>query len=129
MEQLFGALSPAQLEIINDRESQYMVVAAVPGSGKTKLLVHKLASIVQLEEIKYEQLIMLTFSRAAATEFKKRLMGLIGNAALYIEIKTFHSFCFDLLGQKGSIERSENVIKKLYKRLGKGKLNQVELPK
>ncbi len=117
MKQLFGSLSPAQLEIINDRESQYMVVAAGPGSGKTKLLVHKLASIVQLEEIKYEQLIMLTFSRAAATEFKKRLMGLIGNAALYIEIKTFHSFCFDLLGQVGSIERSENVIKEAVQKI------------
>jgi len=117
MEQLFGALSPAQLEIINDRESQYMIVAAGPGSGKTKLLVHKLASIVQLEDIKYEQLIMLTFSRAAATEFKKRLMGLIGNAALYIEIKTFHSFCFDLLGRVGSIERSENVIQEAVQKI------------
>ena len=117
MEQLFGALSPAQLEIINDRESQYMAVAAGPGSGKTKLLVHKLASIVQLEDIKYEQLIMLTFSRAAATEFKKRLMGLIGNAALYIEIKTFHSFCFDLLGRVGSIERSENVVKEAVQKI------------
>ena len=94
-----------------------MAVAAGPGSGKTKLLVHKLASIVQLEDIKYEQLIMLTFSRAAATEFKKRLMGLIGNAALYIEIKTFHSFCFDLLGRVGSIERSANVIKEAVQKI------------
>jgi ATP-dependent DNA helicase RecQ len=129
MEQLFGALSPAQLEIINDRESQYLVVAAGPGSGKTKLLVHKLASIVQLEEIKYEQLIMLTFSRAAATEFKKRLMGLIGNAALYIEIKTFHSFCFDLLGQKGSIERSENVIIEAVQKIREGEVEPGRIAK
>lgn len=120
MEQLFGALSPAQLEIINDRESQYMVVAAGPGSGKTKLLVHKLAAIVRMEDIKYEQLIMLTFSRSAVTEFKKRLIGLIGNAALYLEIKTFHSYCFDLLGRIGSIEKSENVIKEAVQRI-KGK--------
>lgn len=117
MEQLFGALSPAQLEIINDKDSQYMVVAAGPGSGKTRILVHKLAAIVTMEDIKYEQLIMLTFSRAAVTEFKKRLIGLIGNAALYIEIKTFHSFCFDLLGRVGSLEKSENVIKEAVQRI------------
>ena len=52
-----------------------------------------------MEDVKHEQLLMVTFSRAAATEFKKRLFKLIGNAAHYIEIKTFHSYCFDLLGQ------------------------------
>jgi ATP-dependent DNA helicase RecQ len=60
-----------------------------PGSGKTKVLVHKLASLLLMEDVKHEQLLMLTFSRAAATEFKKRLLKLIGNAANYIEIKTF----------------------------------------
>ena len=97
--QLFGSLSTAQLAIINDKESKYIVIAAGPGSGKTRVLVHKLASLLLMEDIKHEQLLMLTFSRAAATEFKKRLIGLYGNAANFIEIKTFHSYCFDLLGK------------------------------
>ena len=108
---LFGELSPRQQDIINDNETQYVVVAAGPGSGKTRLLVHKLASIIYLEDTKYEQLIMLTFSRAAVNEFKERLINLIGNAAHFVEIKTFHSFCFDLLGRLGSIEKSKEVIK------------------
>lgn len=108
---LFGELSPAQLKIINDKDSQYIVVAAGPGSGKTRILVHKLASLLLMEDIKHEQLLMLTFSRAAVTEFKKRLLKLIGNAANYIEIKTFHSYCFDLLGKVGNIEKSSNIIK------------------
>ena len=45
-DELFGGLSPKQLEIINDAESKYIVVAGGPGSGKTKLLVHKLASLL-----------------------------------------------------------------------------------
>ena len=85
--QLFGELSPAQLQIIRDQESKYIVVAAGPGSGKTRVLVHKLASLMLMEDVKHEQLLMLTFSRAAATEFKKRLLKLIGNAASFIEIK------------------------------------------
>ncbi|HAJ78542.1 MAG TPA: RecQ family ATP-dependent DNA helicase, partial [Fibrobacteres bacterium] len=109
--QLFGELSPTQLKIINDNESMYIIVAAGPGSGKTKVLVHKLASLLLMEDVKHEQLLMLTFSRAAATEFKKRLLALIGNAANFVEIKTFHSYCFDLLGKVGSLVKSDEIVK------------------
>jgi len=109
-QQLFGLLSERQREIITDKESRCIVVAAGPGSGKTRVLVHKLASLLLLEDVKHEQLLMLTFSRAAATEFKQRLMGLIGNAAHFVEIKTFHSYCFDLLGRIGNLDDAHSVV-------------------
>ncbi len=115
--QLFGELSPTQLKIINDNETKYIVVAAGPGSGKTRVLVHKLASLLLMEDVKHEQLLMVTFSRAAATEFKKRLLKLIGNAANYIEIKTFHSYCFDLLGKVGNLEKSGEILKKTIEKI------------
>ncbi len=121
--QLFGELSPTQLKIINDNETKHIVVAAGPGSGKTRVLVHKLASLLLMEDVKHEQLLMITFSRAAATEFKKRLLNLIGNAANYIEIKTFHSYCFDLLGKVGSLEKSDKILKKAIQKI---KNNEVE---
>lgn len=107
---LFDELSKTQASIINDHESQHIVVAAGPGSGKTRVLAHKLAALLLMEDVKHEQLLMLTFSRSAATEFKKRLIGLLGNSASYVEIKTFHSYCFDLLGKIGSLEGAENVV-------------------
>ena len=115
--QLFGSLSPRQLEIIKDNQTKYIVVAAGPGSGKTKVLVHKLASLILMEDVKHEQLLMLTFSRAAATEFKKRLLELIGNAANFIEIKTFHSYCFDLLGRVGSLDKSEVILRNTIEKI------------
>ncbi len=118
--QLFDTLSPIQLEIIRDDSSKYIVVSAGPGSGKTKVLVHKLASLFLLEDVKHEQLLMLTFSRAAAIEFKQRLRELIGNAANFIEIKTFHSYCFDLIGKIGSLKDSENVVKDAVTLLNSG---------
>ena len=118
--QLFGELSPAQLRIINDQNSEYIVVAAGPGSGKTRLLVHKLASLLLMEDVKHEQLLMLTFSRAAASEFKMRLLKLIGNAANFVDIKTFHSYCFDLLGKIGSLEKSDTIIKTTIDKIEKG---------
>lgn len=122
--QLFDSLSDVQRRIIDDKNSRYIVVAAGPGSGKTKVLVHKLASLLLMEDVKHEQLLMLTFSRAAATEFKKRLVELIGNAAHFIDIKTFHSYCFDLLGKVGTIDRADAIIKTSVEKI---KNNEVEV--
>jgi len=127
--QLFGSLSTAQLAIINDKESKYIVIAAGPGSGKTRVLVHKLASLLLMEDIKHEQLLMLTFSRAAATEFKKRLIGLYGNAANFIEIKTFHSYCFDLLGKVGSLEKSDVILKTTIVKIKNHEVEQCRISK
>lgn len=127
--QLFGELSPTQLKIINDKESKTIVVAAGPGSGKTRILVHKLASLLLMEDVKHEQLLMVTFSRSAATEFKKRLLKLIGNVANYIEIKTFHSYCFDLLGRVGSLEKSGDIIQEAIKRIKNGQVEPGQITK
>ena len=127
--QLFGELSPAQLNIVKDQNSNCVVVAAGPGSGKTKLLAHKLASIYMMEDVKHEQMLMLTFSRAAATEFKKRLMALIGNAANFIQIMTFHSYCFDLLGKVGDIEKSNKIIEQTVEKINAGEVDIMRLTK
>lgn len=121
-EQLFNQLSKKQMRIISDKESRVIVVAAGPGSGKTRVLVHKLASLLLLEDVKHEQLLMLTFSRAAATEFKQRLMGLIGNAAHFVEIKTFHSYAFDLLGRIGNLEDAKDVVGRAARMISEGEV-------
>ena len=82
-----------------------------------------------MEDIKHEQLLMLTFSRAAATEFKKRLIGLYGNAANFIEIKTFHSYCFDLLGKVGSIEKSDEILKITIEKIKNHEVEQSRISK
>lgn len=124
--QLFDSLSEIQRRIIDDKDSRYIVVAAGPGSGKTKVLVHKLASLLLMEDVKHEHLLMVTFSRAAATEFKKRLIELIGNAAHFIDIKTFHSYCFDLLGKVGTIDQAKGIIQATVDKI---KNNEVEISK
>jgi ATP-dependent DNA helicase RecQ len=58
-----------------------------------------------------------SLSRAAATEFKKRLLDLIHNVANRVEIKTFHSYCFDLLGKVGSLEKSDAILKKTIEKI------------
>ena len=127
--QLFGELSETQRKIITDKSSKHIVVAAGPGSGKTRVLVHKLASLLLLEDVKHEQLLMLTFSRAAATEFKERLIDLIGNAAFFVEIKTFHSYSFDLLGENGSLEDSDDVVLRAAQMIDTGQVEPSKISK
>ena len=128
-DQLFGALSEKQMQIISDKDSRCIVVAAGPGSGKTRVLVHKLASLLLLEDVKHEQLLMLTFSRSAALEFKQRLMGLIGNAAHFVEIKTFHSYCFDLLGRIGNLDDAKDVVGRAAQMINEGEVEPNRIAK
>ena len=123
---ILGTLSEKQLQILEDRTARVIAVTAGPGSGKTRVLVHKLASLLTLEEVKAEQLLMLTFSRFAAIEFKQRLIDLIGSAAHYVDVKTFHSYAFDLLGRVGDLKSSDQAVAAAVKMI---RFGQVEADK
>ena len=72
---------------------------------------------------------MLTFSRAAATEFKKRLIALVGNAAHFVEIKTFHSYSFDLIGRQGSLEEANSVVLRAAEMIESGEVEESKIAK
>ena len=96
---IFETMSDEQKEIIEDTKSKAMMVLAGPGSGKTKVLVHKIASLILTEDIKPEQFMMLTFSKSAKWEFKSRLNELIGSLSYDVEIQTFHSYALKLIAR------------------------------
>lgn len=127
--ELFGSMSARQSEIINDTASPCIVVAAGPGSGKTRVLVHKLAALLLMEDVKHDGLLMLTFSRQAATEFKRRLIELVGAAAYYVDIMTFHSYCFNLLGRVGTLEASDNVVHDAVAMIRTGEVEPAQITK
>ena len=127
--EIVDELSPQQREIIEDKDSQYIMVAAGPGSGKTRVLVHKLASLMLLEDVKHEQLLMLTFSRSAAIDFKEKLRKLIGSAAVYLTAKTFHSYAFDLLGKMGDLSESDSVIETAVRMIREGEIEHSKITK
>jgi len=109
---IFNSLSEEQKKVIDDKESQAMMILAGPGSGKTKVLVHKIASLILQEDIKADQFLMLTYSRTAMLEFKSRLFELIGQLAYDIDIFTFHGFSLQLVGREASSDKNilHNVV-------------------
>ena len=110
LKEIVGDLDTDQAKIVNDGKSDNILVLAGPGSGKTKVLVHKIASLLLLEDIKPEQFLMLTFSKAASLGFRTRTRKLVPEYSGLIKITTFHGFCFQLIGQLGDLNKSKNVI-------------------
>lgn len=100
LKEIIHDLNDEQKRIFEDNQSNSIMVLAGPGSGKTKTLVHKIASLVTIENNKAEYFLMLAHSRVAVAEFKKRLKKLIGNQVYDMKIYTFHAFAIELLGKK-----------------------------
>ena len=115
LKEITGVLDTDQARIVNDGKSDNILVLAGPGSGKTKVLVHKIASLLLLEDIKPEQFLMLTFSKAASLEFRARARKLVPEYSGLIKITTFHGFCFQIMGQLGDLKKSKNVIQDCIK--------------
>lgn len=117
---LFDHLSTDQLKIIEDNRSKAILVAAGPGSGKTRVLVHKVASLLLLEDVRTEQFLMLTYSRAAAMEMKARLRELVKEKANYVDIYTFHSFAFAISEIRGDLEHAGEIIPRAVELINAG---------
>lgn len=124
---IFEKMSDEQKEIIEDTKSKAMMVLAGPGSGKTKVLVHKIASLILTEDIKPEQFMMLTFSKTAKWEFKTRLNELIGSLSYDVEIQTFHSYALKLIARNTKNDDSilDKAIEEATKAINNG---DIQLP-
>ena len=109
------------MKIINDNESKHIVVTQLIGVVERPGFWY-INWLHLMEDVKHEQLLMLTFSRSTATEFKKRLLKLMSNASYFIDIKTFHSYCFDLLGKVGNLEKSEHIIENAIEKIKNGEV-------
>lgn len=111
---IFDAMSEVQKEIIEDKTTKAMMILAGPGSGKTKVLVHKIASLILQEDVKPQQFMMLTFSNTAKYEFKYRLNQLIGSLAQDVEIHTFHGYALKLIARKIEDKNDELMQQAIY---------------
>jgi len=124
-ERIFSRLSEVQQRIIEDNEHGAIQILAGPGSGKTKVLVHKIASLILKEDVQPERFLMLTFSHSAAAEFRNRLYDLIGMTAKEVEIRTFHGFALSLIGRQVREENGEllqNAVAEAARQIREGRV-------
>ncbi len=95
-----GELNKEQIEAVNYVDGPLLVLAGA-GSGKTKVLVHRVVKLIKVDGVKPEKIALLTFTNKAAEEMKKRIKTLVGTETTLGFVGTFHSFCLKLLREFG----------------------------
>ncbi len=94
-DKLLSNLNDQQKKAVITTEGYVRVIAGA-GSGKTRVIAHRYAYLVDVAGISTKNILCVTFTNKAANEMKKRIRSLIGDADLGL-ICTFHSFCVQLL--------------------------------
>jgi DNA helicase-2/ATP-dependent DNA helicase PcrA len=97
---LLEGLNSEQIEAVKTLEGPLLVHAG-PGSGKTRVIVHRIAYMVLEAKIKPRHILAVTFSRKAAGEMQKRLEELLGETASLLTVSTIHSACLRILRREG----------------------------
>jgi len=93
---LLHGLNPEQREAVEYRGPALLIVAGA-GSGKTRVLTHRIASLIENREAWPSQILAITFTNKAANEMRERVSALLGQSAEGMWISTFHSACVRIL--------------------------------
>ena len=96
MKEILKGLNDKQYEAVVNTEGPCLIIAGA-GSGKTKVLTHKIAYLIQEKNVLPWNILAITFTNKAANEMKERIANLVGDVAQDIWMGTFHSICVRIL--------------------------------
>ena len=86
----------SQERIVTAHKEQNLLVLAGPGSGKTRVVVHRCAYLLKMQRIRPQRILILCFNRSAMHELRERLHDLVGDSALRVAVHTYHSLALRL---------------------------------
>jgi DNA helicase-2/ATP-dependent DNA helicase PcrA len=114
LETIFNRLNPAQREAVEETEGPVIVLAG-PGTGKTQVLASRIANILNNPDLQMnpENILCLTFTESGVVAMRNRLISIIGTAAYYVKIHTFHSFCNEVIQGNSEIFPSLSSVAEL----------------
>ncbi|MBA2462483.1 MAG: UvrD-helicase domain-containing protein, partial [Actinobacteria bacterium] len=95
-ERYLANLNPAQREAVLHTEGPLLVIAGA-GSGKTRVLTHRVAHLISAVGVKPNEILAITFTNKAAGEMRERLTNMLGPLSRAIWILTFHAACGRML--------------------------------
>lgn len=101
-EPLLNTLNSIQREAVQHTGGPLLIVAG-PGTGKTRIITHRIAYLLSHRIARPEEILAVTFTNKAAEEMRDRLTSLIGDSNVLrgLTIKTFHALCLDILRRDG----------------------------
>ena len=101
-EGLLEGLNPAQLEAVTHADGPLLIVAGA-GSGKTRVLTHRIAWLVREKGLSPFSVLAITFTNKAADEMRHRVGQLVGRVAQRMWVSTFHSACVRILRREAPV--------------------------
>ncbi len=93
---ILHSLSPRQREAVQHENGPLLIVAG-PGSGKTRVMAHRVAYLIKERDVAPWRILAVTFTNKAARELRDRCKSLVPESADALQVRTFHSFCAQVL--------------------------------
>ncbi|BAC12715.1 ATP-dependent DNA helicase [Oceanobacillus iheyensis HTE831] len=96
LESMINTLNKQQQEAVRHTEGPLLIMAGA-GSGKTRVLTHRIAYLMGEKDVSPRNILAITFTNKAAREMKERVSKLVGPQGEYMWVSTFHSMCVRIL--------------------------------
>ena len=96
IDQAVQKLNPPQREAVQATEGPLLIMAGA-GSGKTRVLTHRIAYLIEKRRVAPWSILAITFTNKAAREMQQRVASLVGSTGADIWVSTFHSMCVRIL--------------------------------